>query len=180
MTPLRPLPGLCLALLLAAPAALAAEPGVLVRETELKAEPAPTAAAVSTLPAETPVEVGERIGAWLRVKAGKQSGWVKLLNVRFSAEARRKSDTGAGKLLNTLTTGRSGSADAAGVRGLDGDVLSGADPDFGQLDKLHAAAASPGDAEKLARKVPLTSQSVEYPVIQTSSEPEQKTDDLKI
>ncbi|HSW15189.1 MAG TPA: hypothetical protein VLI06_20235 [Solimonas sp.] len=143
-------------------AAAAAESGVLARATELKKEPFSDAATVQELPAATAVEVLARKGAWMQVKAGAQSGWVRLLAVRMGANAARSGESGLMKAANVALSGSSGTAVATGVRGLDKEQIANASPNPAELAKMDRHAAAEGQARSFAAAAPLGEQTVPY------------------
>src|SRR5258706_11339645 len=83
---------LAIAFLLALPPlAWAQEQAFTNRSTELKDRGAAEARTVATLPENTSVKVLARAGAWTRVEAGGQSGWVRGFHLRFPATVEKSS-----------------------------------------------------------------------------------------
>lgn len=150
------------AALLAAGAVQAAETGVLARATDLKQEPFSDAATVQALPAAAPVEVLKRQGAWMQVKSGEHSGWVRLLSVRMGADAGKSSESGLMKAANVALSGSSGTAVATGVRGLDKEQIANASPNPAEAAKLENYAAAEPQARKFAAAAALADQTVPY------------------
>ena len=131
------LPGLRLALALAgllAAGMVAAEPGTLLRASELRAKPFGDAEVVAQLDAKAGVDIVARQGAWAQVKSGAQTGWVRLLNVRTGSGQR--GDAGVGALASVFKTGSSGTTVTTGVKGL-------------SEEKLNTASANPAEAQRL-------------------------------
>ncbi len=92
----------------------AAELAYTVRPTELKAKPFADAATLGNLAESSKVDVLERQGSWRQVKANANTGWVKLLSLRFDS-SKALAATAA------YTTGQSGGGSTAtsAVKGLD-------------------------------------------------------------
>jgi hypothetical protein len=155
-----------LALLLAAfgTPVLAGDAGVLVRATELKQKPFFDAPKLADLPERTAVDVIARQGAWMQVKVGSRTGWVKMLNVRMgSTEASVGSNVGGALALGRLfTTGSSGTTVTTGVKGLDEDSLQHAQPNLAELQKMGKFAATAQEAEHFAKAAKLNPSKVEY------------------
>jgi len=122
----------CFALL---PGISFSETASVIRATELKKEPATDAATITALPENAMVDAGERKGGWVRVKAGKAEGWVRLLTLRYGGTA-QGGDSGAGQLFNVARTGSSGTQVTTGVRGLDEQMLANARPNPTELAKM--------------------------------------------
>ena len=153
-----------IALLLAfAGTAWAAESGVLAKASELKQEPFTDAATVAQLPAAAPVEVLARQGAWMKVTASGQTGWVRLLSVRLAAGGpARASESGLAKAANIALSGSSGTAVATGVKGLDKEQIANAVPNPAEAAKLEGYAANDAKARGFAQSGPLAEQNVPY------------------
>ncbi|MEO8848847.1 MAG: hypothetical protein ABI440_09505 [Casimicrobiaceae bacterium] len=152
----------CIALLLlVAPLALAS-PAVTVRAIELKAKPASDAKVVISLPAEAPVDVVTRQGAWVELKSGRTTGWAKLFDIRdaqaAAAGTARKGD-GVADTLN-LAMGTRGASVTTGVRGLDADMLERATPNAQEFSKMTSYARSKAEADAFARSGRLRSREV--------------------
>ena len=67
-----------------------AEPATVLRDTELKRDPATDSPTVSKLAENAPVDAAERKGGWVRVKAGAAEGWVRLLALRYGGPGAAK------------------------------------------------------------------------------------------
>ena len=100
---------------LAAAIACAAQPGVVLRDEQLRAEPFSDAKALAPLPKDTRVEVLQQQGAWSLVKAAGKQGWVRSLNLRTAA-----ADSGQAAGVLALESGRSGSGNAVATLGIRG------------------------------------------------------------
>ncbi len=153
-----------LLLILLFPLACVAEPATVIRETELKKQPATDAATLATLPENTAVDASERQGGWTRVKAQSGEGWVRMLVLRYGTPgAAKQGDTGISQLFNVARTGSSGTQVTTGVRGLDANQIKTAQPNAGELQKLEGFSSTPASAAGFAKTGKLQSQSVEYP-----------------
>lgn len=141
-----------------APLFAAEEPAYTASATDLKSEPARSASTLAELPARAAVTQIGRKGAWVQVRHGEQTGWVRLLVVRPGApgEARR-GESGLLKLFNVARSGSSGAVATTGVRGLDKEQIKNATPNPTELAKLDAYLASESDARKFAKDKPALS-----------------------
>jgi len=149
---------LALAATVAAGVALA-EPGTVLKATELRSEPQASAEVVAKLAARQGVEITGRQGAWagIRTDAG-QEGWTRILNLRTGGG---QAGTGGGNPL-AYATGSRGSSVATAVKGLSADELMSASPNHAELALLDEYAAAPDDAAAFAAEVPLAAQDVAY------------------
>jgi hypothetical protein len=141
-------------------------PGTVTRQTELKAEPAPTARTLSTLAANTPVTITMRQGGWLRVTSGDARGWVRLLHVSSQPAARTGSAQAELEAAARVATGRAGTGNVAvttGIRGLDEKQLRDAKPNTAELQRLESFGAQPADARAQAARSGLERREVPYP-----------------
>ena len=130
-----------------------AEPAVTIRPVILKQQPATDAPSVAKIPAETAVDLVKREGGWVQLKAGPNTGWAKIFDVRTGASgtaATRSSGSGVGDVLN-LASGNRGSSVTTGVRGLDADMLAKAQPNFREVTVLIGYAATPDRAQAFAQ-----------------------------
>ena len=152
-----------LLLLLGGAVAAAQDSGVLAAKAELKREPFLDAETVSKLPAESAVTIVERKGAWLKVQAGEQSGWLRMLNVRSTPASGKSGESGLGKAFNLAISGSTGSSVATGVRGLDKEQIAKATPNLAELTRLDAYVVTDVAARSFAGKDPrLAEPKVDY------------------
>ncbi|MFZ5561170.1 MAG: SH3 domain-containing protein [Pseudomonadota bacterium] len=154
------LPRLLLALLLAVPAARAADTGTLTRAESLRARPLADATALAPLASGARVEIVTRSGGWYQVKAGGKTGWVRMLSVRRSAAAGGSSIAG----LAGVASGRAGTGTittTTGVRGLDAQDLSTATFDAAQLAQAESQRVSRAAAAAFARQGRLVARDVQ-------------------
>ncbi|SMC29788.1 hypothetical protein SAMN02745857_04129 [Andreprevotia lacus DSM 23236] len=145
----------CGGLLALALGALAhAESGTLIRAADLKQKPFLDAASAGQLPANATLDILNRQGAWMQVKSGASSGWVKLLNVR-TGSGKTNSGNAVGALANVVTTGSSGTTVTTGVKGVSRENLEKSEPNFKEVDKLTGMAVSAPDAARAAQQAKL-------------------------
>jgi len=154
-----------LALLLLLPGLCWAEPAVVIRATELKKEPATDAPTVAELAENAALDAGERKGGWTRVKTpGGAEGWVKMLLLRYGAPGTAKAgDTGLSQMFNVARTGTSGTTVTTGVRGLDAEQISNAQPNAAELGKMASFAATKEASSGFAKRARLQARQVDYP-----------------
>lgn len=137
-----------------------AESGTLMKDTELRAKPFGDAAVVTDLQAKSNVDILSRKGAWANVKAGSQSGWVRLLLLRTGSGER--GDSGVGALASMFRTGSSGSTVSTGVKGLSEEQLKDAKPDPAEVQQLDSYRDDAKDARRFAQQAKLNAREVGY------------------
>ena len=154
-----------LALLLLIPLLCWAEPAVVIRATELKKDPATDAPTVAELAENAAVDAAERKGGWTRVKTpGGSQGWVKMLLLRYGGPGTAKAgDTGLSQMFNVARTGTSGTTVTTGVRGLDAEQISNAQPNPAELGKMAGFAATKEASSGFAKRAKLQARQVDYP-----------------
>ena len=142
-----------------------AEPATVIRATELKKSPATDAPTVAELAPTTLVEALERRGGWTRVKAQAGEGWVKMLALRYgtTGPGSRRGDSGISQLFNVARTGSSGTQVTTGVRGLEAEQITNAQPNAAELKKMQGYAATPAAAAGFASQAKLRPVAVEEP-----------------
>ncbi len=141
-------------------AAPTAETATVARDTELRAQPLNDAPVLASLKAKAAVTITARRGAWAQVKAGTQSGYVRLFNLRTSSGI--KGDSGTGSVASVFRTGSSGSSVSTGVKGLSETDLTDAEADPAQLKKLAGYAVSAEAAKTSAKSAGLAASTVEW------------------
>jgi uncharacterized protein YraI len=150
----------------AANAATAAhEAGNTRVEVKVLASPKTDAKAVGQLSANTRVDIAERRGAWMRIKAGGTSGWVRLHQVRLGTGPEKTSSEGMKMLWTAGQTGRSGATGivaTTGVRGLSAADLKTAKPDPKQVELLERYRANDAQAREQARAAGLRERKVAF------------------
>ncbi len=148
-------------LLLAAPV-VAAEMGSMVRGEELKAEPFRDAKSVKQLAVGDKVQITGKDGGWFKVKAGKSSGWVRMLSVR---KGEAKSGVSAASSLLALASGRTATGKvmaSTGVRGLNEEELKAAAFNAQELQRAESYAAGKADAQQFAAQGKLVARQFDY------------------
>ena len=162
---------LLVSLLAIAPAVLAQEQAFTNRATELRDRGASDGKVLASLPENTSVKVLARGGAWTRVEASGQSGWVNVFALRFPATVATSSSASGGSALSGLTSifggGRQSERQATiattGIRGLSPDDLKNASPDNAALAKMQGYRSDKPTAERFAREGKLATVSVDDP-----------------
>ena len=162
---------LVVSLLAIAPVALAQEQAFTNRSTELRDRGAPDGKVVTSLPENTAVKVLARGGAWTRVDANGQVGWVNVFALRFPATVTTSSSSGGGNVLGGLTGFFGGNRQAdkpatiatTGIRGLSPEDLKNASPDNAALAKMQGYRSDKATAERFAREGKLATVSVDEP-----------------
>jgi Bacterial SH3 domain len=140
-----------------------AEPASVVRSSPLMSEPATDATKIADLPANAAVDARERRGGWIQVRtAAGQEGWVKLLALRYAANA-KAGDSGLSQAINVARTGSSGTQVTTGVRGLDDEKIATAQPNAAELKKLEGFSVPAVASAQFAQRGKLQAQTVSYP-----------------
>ena len=142
-----------------------AEPATSVRQFDLKQSPSGDAKAVATVTAGTAVDVMKREGAWVQLKAGSDTGWTKLFDIRMGTgpvapAAKSSGMSGIAQTLN-LASGKRDSSVTTGVRGLDAEMLKKAQPNEQEVTTLAGYASTPDQAQAFAKAGKLTPRTVE-------------------
>lgn len=153
---------IALCVLLSAQAVWAAESGTLLKPDELKAEPFRDAKTVKNLSVGEKVEIVSKDGGWFKVKAGKSSGWVRMLSVRKGEAAKSKSE--ATGLLN-LASGRAATGKVVattGIRGLNEEELKAAKFDEQEVQLAESYAVKKTDAQQFAAQGKLLARPFDY------------------
>ncbi|MBU1264946.1 MAG: SH3 domain-containing protein, partial [Gammaproteobacteria bacterium] len=86
----------------APPAAVSSAPGTVLRAEKLYREPASTSKVTASVAKGARVEILGKQAGWLRVKAGSQSGWIRLLSVRAGSGG--LGGAGVGDVVGAATT----------------------------------------------------------------------------
>lgn len=140
-----------------------------IRATELHAESQSDAATLASLPENTVLDVVQRRGAWSEVKAGAQTGWVRMLDLRFDAKpggATASSSTGnpLSGLTGLLASGRTANSgtDTTGVRGMTEEDLNKAQANPAEFKKMQTYASDKSTAETFGKRAKLKQSNVPY------------------
>ncbi len=146
-------------------ASAAVEVGTTRSDVNVLSAPKSDAKTVGQLAANTRVDVAERRGAWMRVKANGTSGWVRLHQVRLGTGPEKTSSEGMKMLWTAGQTGRSGATGivaTTGVRGLSAEDLKTAKPDPKQVEALERYRANDAQAREQARVAGLRERQVAF------------------
>ena len=133
-----------LLLLIATTSSALAASGTVLRTDKLYSQPSATASVAGTAAKGASVTVLAKQGGWLRVSAGKTTGWMRLLSVRVGAGG--LSSSGLGDVVGAATTRSDPSrvVAVAGLRGLNEEDLKKATfnaDELARLDKWTVTAA---------------------------------------
>jgi hypothetical protein len=136
--------------LYAASASAWAAPGTVLRNEKLYSQPAASASVTATVTKGANVEILAKQGGWLRVKAGKSTGWIRLLSVRAGAGG--LGGAGLGDVVGAATTKSDPSrvVAVAGLRGLNDEDLKKAQFNADELARLDAWKVTPSQARSFA------------------------------
>lgn len=147
MTPTRQ--WLAVPLIVFASLAHGAENGTALKADTLRAEPFADAKSAGNMARNDKLVILEKKGAWLKVKAPKASGWVRLLSVKRASTG--KSNEAAGVL--NVASGRAGTGQVVsttGVRGLNEEELKAAKFNEEETKKLESYSISKEQAQQFA------------------------------
>jgi len=139
-----------------------------IRATELHAESQSDAAILATLPENTVLEVLQRRGAWSQVKSEAQSGWVRMLNLRFDAKGGAAPAAASGNqasgLSGLLASGRKSNSgtDTTGVRGMTEEDLNNAQANPVEFQKMQTYATDKNVAQAFGKRSKLVIAKVPY------------------
>ena len=110
------------------------------------------------------VEVIDKKGFWVKVKNDSIEGWTKLNNVEISKDSNFS--------LSSLNTGREGSGNivsTSGVRGLDGEDITSAQPDLIEFEKLQSLKVDKSIGNKFEKNTGLSVKKIEFIVVKTQN-----------
>jgi hypothetical protein len=139
-----------------------------IRATDLHAESQSDAATLAAIPENTALDVLQRRGAWSQVKAGAQTGWVRMLDLRFDVKPGASNASGssnpAGGLNGLLASGRTSNSgtDTTGVRGMTEEDLNKAQANPMEFQKMQAYASDKNTAIAFGKRPKLTQSNVPY------------------
>jgi hypothetical protein len=139
------------ALLLSAVAASAvAAQGTVLRNDKLYSQPSAVSAVAGTAARGASVTILAKQGGWLKVTAGKTTGWIRLLSVRAGAGG--LGGAGIGDVVGAATTKSDPSrvVAVAGLRGLNDEDLKQAKFNGEELARLDNWSATPAQARSFA------------------------------
>lgn len=144
----------------APPAAVSSAPGTVLRAEKLYREPASTSKVTASVAKGARVEILGKQAGWLRVKAGSQSGWIRLLSVRAGSGG--LGGAGVGDVVGAATTRSDPTrvVAVAGLRGLNDEDLKQAKFNAEELARLDALRVSATQARTFAGQARLAAVSV--------------------
>lgn len=133
-TPMIPIAAMLLCM--ASASALAAS-GTVLRSEKIYSQPSSGSTVTANIAKGTTVNILSKQGGWLRVSAGKTTGWMRLLSVRAGAGG--LSSSGVGDVLGAATTRSDPSrvVAVAGLRGLNDEELKQAKFNADELARLN-------------------------------------------
>lgn len=141
----------------------AAQQALAVRQTDVKAKPFHDAQVVGSLAERSRVDVMKRQTSWLEIRAGANTGWVKMLSLRFEQPANAAAaNAAANPFLASIAKGSGGGVATTGVRGLKEEHLTNPQPNPVALLQMQAYAGSVGDAAAFAAEAGLQAQSLNF------------------
>jgi hypothetical protein len=137
-------------LLCAAAASTVAAPGTVLRDEKIFSQPSSGSAVAGKVSKGASVDIQAKQGGWLRVTAGKTSGWIRLLSVRPGEGG--LGGTGVGDVLGAATTRSDPSrvVAVAGLRGLNDEDLKQAKFNADELAKLDTWSVTVTQAKSFA------------------------------
>ena len=139
-----------------------AEPGIVIKASELRSAPMLDASVSGKLAEKSRVDILSSKGGWMEVKTAEgKSGWVRLMNVEPVEGKGGSSGKGLAAFGNVARTGSTSTTAATGVKGISKEDLAGAKANFDEVAKLDRYRASTADGQQHARTAGLKAQSVE-------------------
>lgn len=150
----------------------------VIRSSELKAQPFSDATSLATLTENQRIDVLSRKASWMEVRAENNTGWVKMLTLRFDTTGGKEAggnaigDT-AKSLFSLIKTGSSGTTSTTGARGLSKENFNALVPNPEAFEKMKSLAASGQDALQFAQKERLQAQELAHVKAQQGERNEQ-------
>ena len=143
------IPTAALVLCVTAASALAA-PGTVLRDEKLYSQPNATSTVAGSAAKGASVNILAKQGGWLRVTAGKSTGWIRLLSVRAGAGG--LGGAGVADVVGAATTKSDPSkvVAVAGLRGLNDEELKQAKFNADELARLDAMGVTTTQARSFA------------------------------
>lgn len=142
-------------LLSAATASALAAPGTVLRAEKLYSQPSAASSVAGSAAKGASVNILAKQGGWLRVNAGKSTGWIRLLSVRAGAGG--LGGAGLGDVVGAATTRSDPSrvVAVAGLRGLNNEDLKQAQFNADELTRLDTWAVTAAQAKSFANQAGL-------------------------
>lgn len=132
--------------------------GSMIKDEDLKSSPSSSAPRVASVSKGSSVEVLARRGGWTQIRAGGNTGWVRILSVRTSVSTSSAGDLAA---LASRRDGRQVVA-VAGLRGLNEEELKAARFNPQELMLLDRYQVDQAEATRFARDAHLVPRQVAY------------------
>ncbi|MEZ0232410.1 MAG: SH3 domain-containing protein [Methylophilaceae bacterium] len=140
---------------------IGAEMGTALKADTLRKEPYADAKTSGSFARGDKVEVITKQGAWLKVKAAKSTGWVRLLSVKRGSTATANQTAG----ILSVASGRAGTGQVVattGVRGLTEEELKDAKFNEAEVKSLESYTQSTAQGQKFAKAGNLKAIKLEY------------------
>lgn len=147
-------------LALCAAASAWAASGTVLRAEKLYSQPAATSRVTANVAKGANVEILAKRGGWLQVRAGKSTGWIRLLSVRAGAGGLGGAKVGDVVGAATTKSDPSRVVAVAGLRGLNDEDLKQAKFNEQELARMEALAVKPAQARSFASQSGLAAISV--------------------
>jgi len=137
-----------------------AAPGTVLRNEKLYSQPSASSGETASVAKGASVNILAKQGGWLRVTAGRSTGWIRLLSVRAGEGG--LGGTGVGDVLGAATTRSDPSrvVAVAGLRGLNDEDLKHAKFNADELARLDAWAVTTTQAKSFASRSGLAAANV--------------------
>ena len=117
--------------------AAAADQAVTVRQTDMKAKPFTDANTIASVAERSRVDVLKRETSWIEINSGPNTGWVRMLSLRFEPAAAAAGANASPNLFRSaLEKGSGGSVATTGVRGLKEEQLTNPRPNPAALQQM--------------------------------------------
>jgi len=148
-----------LLLCVSAATALAA-PGTVMRDEKIYTQPNSSSAVAGNAAKGASVNILDKQGGWLRVTAGKTTGWIRILSVRAGEGG--LGGTGVGDVVGAATTRSDPSrvVAVAGLRGLNDEELKQAKFNAAELTQLDTWVVTVAQAKTFAGQAGLVTVNV--------------------
>lgn len=151
-----------------------AKVGTVLKAENLNAEPTANSKQAATIERGEQVEILERQGGWLKVRARQVTGWLRYLSVKHGEMSKTNVDAGG---VLSLVGGRAGSGEVvsvAGIRGISEEQLRSASFNEREYKKLESYGVSRESAAQFAIAGGLRARPMDYPeaAVTTASQPQ--------
>lgn len=147
-------------LAIGAASAAHASTGTVLRDEKLYSQPSATSKVSAAVARGATVTIQQKQGGWLKVSAGKSTGWIRLLSVRAGAGG--LGGPGVGDVVGAATTRSDPSrvVAVAGLRGLSDQELKQAKFNGEELARLEGQTVSVAQARSFAGQAGLAAVNV--------------------